>query len=50
MREISVGRADIRNIKEPLPGVSHLSGIIQAGKPGRESSWKVHRMVNVQVR
>ena len=49
MREISIGRADIRNIKEPVAGVTHLSGVIPAGKPGRESSWKVYGMADVQV-
>jgi hypothetical protein len=49
MREISVGRADIRNIKEPVAGITHLNGVIQAGKPGRESSWKVYAMADVQV-
>jgi len=48
MREICVGRADIQNIKEPVDGMVYLSGIIPAGRPGRESSWKVYAMVDVQ--
>ena len=49
MQEVSVGRADIQNIKEPVDGVTHLKGSIQAGKQGRESSWKVYSMADVQV-
>jgi len=49
VREISVGTADIRNIREPTDGITYLSGIIQAGKAGRESSWKVIGMADVQV-
>jgi hypothetical protein len=50
MQEISVGCADIRNIKEVAAGVTHLSGVIQAGRPGRENSWKIYAMADVQVR
>jgi hypothetical protein len=50
MREVSVGRAEIRNIKEPVDGVTHIRGVIPAGKPGRENSWKVYAMADVQVR
>jgi hypothetical protein len=49
VREISIGRADIRNVKEPADGITHLSGVIPAGKPGRENSWKVYSMADVQV-
>jgi hypothetical protein len=49
MREATIGRADIRNIKETVAGITHLSGVMQAGKPGRESSWKVYAMADVQV-
>jgi len=48
IREISVGCADIRNIKEVATGVTRLSGVIQAGRPGRENSWKISAMANVQ--
>jgi len=48
MQEISVGCADIRNIKEVAAGVTHLSGVIQAGRPGRENSWKIYAMADVQ--
>jgi len=48
-QEISIGRADMRNIKEPIDGVAHVSGVIPAGKPGRENSWKVYAMADVQV-
>jgi len=48
VREISVGTADVRNIREPTDGITYLSGIIQAGKAGRESSWKVIGMADVQ--
>lgn len=48
MREITVGRADIRSIKETVAGVTHLRGVIQAGKPGRENSWNVYAMADVQ--
>jgi hypothetical protein len=49
VQEMSIGRADIRNIKEPADGITHLSGVIPAGKPGRENSWKVYSMADVQV-
>ncbi|KZP32321.1 hypothetical protein FIBSPDRAFT_515443 [Athelia psychrophila] len=47
-----IGRADIENIKEVLGeayGVTqtHLSGTIEAGHEGRESSWNVYAMVDV---
>lgn len=49
-REAVVGRADIENIKEEGSGygVTHLSGSIPAGREGRESSWKVYTMADVQ--
>lgn len=49
MREVSVGRADIQNIKESGDGVTHLSGVILAGKDGREYSWKIYTLADVQV-
>jgi hypothetical protein len=49
MREISAGRADIQSIKEPAAGITHLSGLIPAGRPGRENSWKVYSMADIQV-
>jgi hypothetical protein len=49
VQEIPISRADIRNIKEPVDGITHLSGVIPAGKPGRENSWKVYSMADVQV-
>lgn len=49
VRETSLGTADIRNIKEEAEGICHLSGVVRAGQPGRESSWAVNGMADVQV-
>lgn len=49
IRETAVGTAEIRNIMEPAEGITHLSGVLQGGRAGRESSWHVHGMADVQV-
>lgn len=49
VREISLGTADIRGIKQEAEGITHLSGVVRAGQPGRENSWAVNGMVDVQV-
>lgn len=48
--EAIIGRAQIESIKEEREGcgVMHLSGAITAGREGRETSWKVTTMADVQ--
>ena len=49
VRHVLIATGEVQQIKESSQGVTLLRGVIQAGQAGREGSWKVEGMVEVQV-
>lgn len=49
VREVPLAGAQLRHIDELVEGFSLVTGVIQAGNAGRERSWGVDGMIEVQV-